>query len=386
MSLIHHNCTPGSHCAACEHNVKHGGSPNHRHVPKKPNRAKAVASRKPLPVCSHLSPAVERLPGSPRGWQRCGGGHGSTTGDGRAGMVCGCPTPTPGVWRKGYECGEKCPGYSAALELHHNARCIGDETVAVYAACGLADATGRPVVLHARQAAWLAGVSHPGVTIRRGDGTGADCQADFAGEVRESKLGVNRVEWYCRQVARQLKVPAFTPVRPARVDRPAAVIGSGYVLLSPFANDGGRDWPAGRWRELAAALSGAGERVEATAGHWQAERLREVFAGLPVGLHAGRQAKHVLGLIAHASAVVANDSGLAHVAGLHGTPCVVVQAGWPAGHLHATAPSVREVRPVGGEGLAGISLDRVLDARDELAKHELNTRLRRPERLVGAGE
>lgn len=351
-----------------------------------------TASRKPLPVCANLSPRIlsaantPELKGFSGGWQRCEVGRGSATPDARKGLVCGCTRADPSglVWRRGVECGEKCPGFAPALEVYHSARCIGDEVTAVYAACGLADSTGRAVVLNARQAAWLDGVSHPGVTIRRGDGEGANCQHDFNGEVREAKKGVSRAAWYCRAVAKQLHVPTFDPVRPRVVKEPAPVIGGGYVLLAPFANSEERDWAYGRWREVTRSLVSQGKRVEVTAGHWQADRLKQMFAGMPVGLHVGKPAKFVLGLVAHAGAVVANDSGLAHVAGLHETPCVVVQGGWPAGHLHALSPSVVEVRVEGQGGLAGISAERVLAV---LAKYELDGALGvRQKGLVGAGE
>lgn len=70
-----------------------------------------ATARKPLPVCPHLSAEGVRVPGSSRNWRRCAAGFGSTLGDDRRGLVCGCATPTPGVWRQGRECGPACPGF-----------------------------------------------------------------------------------------------------------------------------------------------------------------------------------------------------------------------------------------------------------------------------------
>ena len=340
---------------------------------KKPAKRKPAPARLPLP-CVHLGgelTGAERQARKldSRNWAKCNHPE-RPLGE----AVCPCTG-----------CGRGCRGYSAALSIHHSARSIGDEVVALYAACGLADESDKAVVLHARHAPWLAGVEHPGVTIRQGDGTGADCQIDFKGEVRESRKGVSRAEWYSRKVAEQLGVPVFTPTRPTFVTKPARVIDGPYTLLVPFANGADRDWPGERWRQLAVALLGQGQRVEATAASWgdQPARIRAMFAGLSVGLHVARQAARVVGLIAHASAVVGNDSGMAHIAGLHQVPTVVVQAAWPAGHVHSLAPTVREVRPLGGEGLAGITAARVLAA---LPQNELDARLGdRVQRLVGAG-
>lgn len=95
----------GPYCFACWR--KAGGKGREGGTPK--------AATRPA-VCGRLSLEVVRLPGSTRPWRRCGGGYGSATGDGRAGLVCGCATPSAGVWRVGRECGQSCPGFSAAGE------------------------------------------------------------------------------------------------------------------------------------------------------------------------------------------------------------------------------------------------------------------------------
>jgi hypothetical protein len=74
---------------------------------------KPAPARKPLPVCPHLDATEVRLPGSSRTWRKCLAGYGSTAGDGRKGLVCGCATETPGVFRRGKECGPACPGFPA---------------------------------------------------------------------------------------------------------------------------------------------------------------------------------------------------------------------------------------------------------------------------------
>jgi len=341
---------------------------------KQPTKRKPAPARLPLP-CVHLGGELTGAERQARGldsrkWAKCNHPE-RPLGE----AVCPCTG-----------CGRGCRGYSAALSIHHSARSIGDEVVALYAACGLADESDKAVVLHARHAPWLAGVEHPGVTIRQGDGVvGADCQIDFKGEARESRRGVSRAEWYSRKVAEQLGVPVFTPTRPMIVSKPPPVLSDPYTLLVPFANGADRDWSGERWRQLAVSLIGQGRRVEATAASWgeQPSRIKAMFAGLSVGMHVARQAAHVVSLVANAECVVGNDSGMAHIAGLHRVPTVIVQAGWPAGHVHSLAPTVKEVRPLGGEGLAGITATRVLSS---LPQHELDARLGdRVQRLVGAG-
>jgi hypothetical protein len=77
----------------------------------RPPRPATPVARKPLPVCPHLDAAEVRLPGSVRAWRKCLAGYGSTADDARKGLVCGCAAETPGVWRRGKECGTACPGF-----------------------------------------------------------------------------------------------------------------------------------------------------------------------------------------------------------------------------------------------------------------------------------
>lgn len=96
---IVHTCKPGV-CPLCDHNERNGWGRNHRGTPAKV----------PLPVCGQLDRTGVRVAGSERNWHRCNGGYGSTY-QPAAGLVCDCRKPLPGVWRKGHECGERCPGY-----------------------------------------------------------------------------------------------------------------------------------------------------------------------------------------------------------------------------------------------------------------------------------
>lgn len=305
-----------------------------------------------------------------------------------------------------------CPDYQTGrreVHFHLSAHGIGDAVVGVYVACGLAEA-GHSAVFHTRQAHWLAGVSHPGMTLApwRRD-MGADGNADYRGQLRTGAFGTgkSRARWYCDQVARQEAIPPFSPARPKSVDHPTPVILGEYTLLAPFANWHTRNWPLERWADLARTLSGLGERVVVVGTSDKRERMASALGGLPasVSWHWGMPPAWVVSAVANASHVYGNDSGIVHLAGLHGVPATAVVAHLPGAFLFDCAPTVKWVSPdgwacvpCGWQGdrgyrrgcdgrcpaLASVTAERV--ALPVLPQHELDARLGdRVERLVGAG-
>lgn len=243
---------------------------------------------------------------------------------------------------------QACPDYTpppAALAFHLSAHGIGDAVCGVYVACGLADATARPVVFHTRHAAWLAGVSHPGVTLVQSFETaGADANADYGGQLRAGgRREGSRVRWYCDQVSRQVGIPAFAPVRPQTVIGPAPVLPPGYTLLAPWSHGRSREWPLAKWLELARRIPG---RVVVVGTRANRDAM-QAFAALPprVSWHWGQPAEWVVAAVANAGHVYANDSGPAHLAGLHGVPCTAITAHLPGSFLFAESPSVTAVSP-----------------------------------------
>lgn len=111
--------------------------------------------------------------------------------------------------------------------------------------------------------------------------------------------------------------PQPVSVVPTADDRRAAdaVTRGACIVLCPGAAHASKRWPADHWRDLAALLAA---RTTVVATGTRAERMPLPGAidafGLPLGPTAA--------LLAGATAVVANDSGLMHLAAAVGTPVV----------------------------------------------------------------
>lgn len=215
------------------------------------------------------------------------------------------------------------------VSIHVSAAGLGDSVCGLFAACGLADATGRPVEFRTRHHEWFGSVSHPGVTFApHAENGSADLSADYDGQLLAAASGScpSRVRWYCDRAADQLGAPRFSGRRPERIDRPAPVIGEGYVLLAPFSAHAAREWPADRWTDLAGWLMEDGRRVVALGAPGHGDRLGATFGGLPPSMtwHWGCAPAWTVAAVANAGKVVGNDSGLAHLGGLFGVPTFAV--------------------------------------------------------------
>lgn len=290
------------------------------------------------------------------------------------------------------------------VHFHLSAHGIGDAVVGLYAACGLADA-GYSAVFHCRQSHWLAGVSHPGVAVlpHRGD-HGADGNLDYQGQLRAGARGEGtRAGWYCDRVADLSGIPRFSPSRPAVVATPAPVLPTGYTLVAPFSNWKTRDYP--HWAGVVGRVRG---RVVIIGTRKDAEKFPALFGSLSssVSWHWGQPPAWVLAAVANADHVYGNDSGVVHLAGLHGVPATAVTAHLPGPFLFAEAPTVRSVSPEGWRcspcgwqrargyhrgcdtrcaAMASVGPGRI--PLPVLPQHELNRALHVGEqRLVGAGE
>lgn len=223
------------------------------------------------------------------------------------------------------DCGCGCTDKALAVHLAH-AGGLGDSVCGLYAACGLADATGRAVRFHTRHPDWFGSVSHPGVSILGDARDGADLSADYDGQLLAAASGScpSRVQWYCDRAADAFHLPAFQGRRPAEVRQPEPVIGIGYTLLAPFSAHQPREWPGEKWRELARSLRRDGTPVVVLGAPGHGDRLQSLFAGVSCVWYWGQPAAWVCAAVANAGSVVGNDSGLAHLAGLFGVPTVAV--------------------------------------------------------------
>lgn len=259
--------------------------------------------------------------------------------------------------------GKPCADFALGdtQDFHLFAAGIGDSVVGVYAACGLAD-TGVRVRFHTRHLPWLVGVGHPDVeflphvSTSPYEGAGVNASLNPHGELLAASHArtPSRAVWYADSIALQSGRPKFAPRRPERVDKPPSPLpGRDYVVLSPFSHHGSREWPGDRWAALADMIAGSGKTVVVIDGPRQGPKLEKLFGRCVKNVHWqwGMKPQDSIAFIANASAFVGNDSGMAHVAGLHGTPAVVVQTQLPSWYVfdRVTAPTVKVIGADGWE-------------------------------------
>jgi hypothetical protein len=111
---------------------------------------------------------------------------------------------------------------------------------------------------------------------------------------------------------------------------------SGAVVLAPFSSYRDREWNQRSWQELAALLERKAYRVVVVARD-EARPLDKFACEKVVG--AGHE--ELAGLLLNAAAVVGNDSGVAHMAGVMGCPTVVLCAQTTGKDIFGFYPSVR---------------------------------------------
>jgi ADP-heptose:LPS heptosyltransferase len=170
-----------------------------------------------------------------------------------------------------------------------------------------------------------------------------------------------------------------------RLSRPQVppVVAPGVIVVHPGAAAAARRWPAERFGSVVARLARGGRSVVLTGGSSErllCERVRDIAVERGadrVGVLAGRTDLLTLSrTVADAALVLANDTGVAHLATAHGTPSVVLfgptsPATWgpPDGGPHRALWAGHRGDPHGTEldpGLAQIGVDRVLEALEEV--------------------
>lgn len=123
--------------------------------------------------------------------------------------------------------------------------------------------------------------------------------------------------------------PPLAPTEEGR-ERARELLGSRgdapYAVLAPGAAYGpAKRWPAARFAEAGRRLASRGWRLLACGAASERTACDEVAAGCGAESLAGRTSLAAMAAIcAGASAVVSNDSGLAHLAGAVGAPTVAV--------------------------------------------------------------
>jgi hypothetical protein len=153
---------------------------------------------------------------------------------------------------------------------------------------------------------------------------------------QEPKLRVgirpDYIKFWWEQSQRDFKVKPAIP-RYTGYELPEAKLYDGYVLISPMGN-GGRDWGIDNWLAVERILIEKG--VPCAILHGWPEKQLDPFKSKKL---IARQPLLVAGAVRHARAVAANDSGIAHLAGILGTPAVAacirssnLEGMWPSLH------------------------------------------------------
>ena len=145
-------------------------------------------------------------------------------------------------------------------------------------------------------------------------------------------------------------IPPEAPQITWRDQAPPIDAGAPYVVLNPGSNEPGRRWPLAGYAALAKTMRERGfrvvfvGRVEERSGHEEIEQaIRD--AGETQGIidMTGKtNLPELLDLMKHASLVVSNDTGPAHLSIALGRPTVVIVGG---GHFGSFVPYPQEVTP-----------------------------------------
>jgi heptosyltransferase-1 len=215
---------------------------------------------------------------------------------------------------------------SNVVSFHLSATGLGDTVCGVYAACGLAKA-GHEVVYHARNTSWLQGISYPNLTIVPESEHPFDANANYRTQLREAFFSRvdSRPSWFIRNISKAYSIDECQPTRP-NVIKPNPVLDGKYVVISPFTTHDSRDWNFNHYRRLAIALKTQGYRVICIGTPKQRERLDTAFYGLELEKISDKPPEWISALVAHASVVIGNDSGIVHLGGLYGVPTVCILA------------------------------------------------------------
>lgn len=118
------------------------------------------------------------------------------------------------------------------------------------------------------------------------------------------------------------------PADPTDLRLPSAAGSHGATVIHPGAASPARRWPPDRWAKVAAAERAAGRRVVVTGGPAEAGLAHRVADGAGLDgaavLAGHTDLRELAEIVAGAGAVVAGDTGVAHLATAFGTPSVTL--------------------------------------------------------------
>ena len=132
------------------------------------------------------------------------------------------------------------------------------------------------------------------------------------------------------------------PLAPPRIawrdDAPPIPDGAPFVVLNPGSNEPGRRWPLAKYLNVARGLLDRGYRVIVVGSG--GERPGDVDHPGLIDLIGRTSLPQLLDLMNHASLVISNDSGPAHLSIALGTPSVIIVGGGHFGCFFPYPPGV----------------------------------------------
>jgi len=163
---------------------------------------------------------------------------------------------------------------------------------------------------------------------------------------------LDRIDLFCRAagVAPRDRRPQLTPFAVDEVAAESALARAGLgesdrgrscIALQPFSTDPGRDWPVGRWRELAGQLARLRPDIRVFVLDSCAGRTRT----FPLPRICGQPLPVVAAILKRCSLLIAPDSGLFHLAAAVGTPAVGLFASQSGGIVSRHYPQHTYVQP-----------------------------------------
>ena len=141
--------------------------------------------------------------------------------------------------------------------------------------------------------------------------------------------------------------------------------GPRYIGLAPGSREARKNWPLGRYAEVAAALAADGHVPVFILGPFERPWLAELRASVPAALFPEIEPiDRTLALIARLALVVANDSGMGHMTAALGVPLVSLFGPTKAERWRPFGGDVRVVRAqdFGGKAMDAIPVEAVLAA------------------------
>lgn len=201
---------------------------------------------------------------------------------------------------------------------------IGDAIASLYACCGAIKA-GHKVKFYTHKTAWLKRASMDGLqVVEPAQDSGYDMNEGYD---QQLKTRSDRKQWYCDNMARLASLEPFSPAAPV-IDKTISEKRTdleNYVILSPFAAWTCREWPKLKWQKLAQMLMRGGYSVAAI--HTDNDRLEEYFAEINgVTWFYGQSPEWIQDVILGAAAVIGNDSGMVHLAGMLGVTTIAIHS------------------------------------------------------------